>query len=152
VAADFHAKLMQKALGQRTSGNPGCCFPSAGALEYVPPIEPIVLQQPRQIGVAGAGPRHAAAAELAGRVRALVRHDVFPVGPVPVGNQHGHGGAERLTGTHPGEPLDLVALDLHARPAAIALHSPGELTVHPFRRNRDASRQALDDGDEGLAM
>jgi len=147
-----HAELVKKPLGECASSNPGGGLPGAGSLENVPPIEPIVLQQARQIGVAGAGPGNPAAAELPWRVRALVGHDVFPVGPVPIRNQHGHRRPQRLTGTHTGEPFDVVTLDLHTRPTAIALHPPGELVVHPFRRDWEAGRQTLDDGYEGLAM
>ena len=85
-------------------------------------------------------------------VGGLVRHDVFPVGPVAVGDEHGDGGAERLAGADAGEPLDVVALDLHPRAAAVALHPAGEVAIDPLGGDRQPGGQALDEGDERLAV
>ena len=52
----------------------------------------------------------------------------------------------------PDEPLDAVALDLHARAAAVALHPAREIAVHRLGRDGQSGGQALDDGDEGLAV
>ena len=71
------------------------------------------LSTPARSAWPGPRPGDPAAAQLARLIGGLVGHDVFPVGPVAVGDQHGDGRAQRLAGADAGEPLDLVALDLH---------------------------------------
>ena len=121
VAADLDAELLEQPPRQRPGRHPGRRLPGAGPLQDVARVEPVVLEHTRQVGVARPGPRHPAAAQLA--PRPLGRHDVFPVGPVAVRDQHRHRGspASRPART-PGQPLDPVALDLHPRAAAVALH------------------------------
>jgi hypothetical protein len=152
MAADLDPELIQQPLGHRTSSHPGSRFAGARPFEDVSSIETIVLEQAGQVGMARAGTGYPAAAQLTWWIGAFVGHHVFPIGPIAIGNEHGQGRAECLAGAEAGQPLDAVTLDLHAGPAAIALHPAGELAVHPFRRDRKTSRQSLDDGDKGLAM
>ena len=109
------------------------------------------MSTPDQVGVAGPGPGDAAPPQLA-RLGGLGGHDVLPVGPVAVGDQHRDRRAEGLAGADAGEPLDVVALDLHPGAAAVALHPAGEVAVDPLGGDRQAGGEALDDGDERLAV
>ena len=58
------------------------------------------------------------------------------------------GTAQRLAGADAGEPLDVVALDLHPRAAAVALHPADELAVHPVGADRQPGGEPLDQGHE----
>ena len=133
VAPDLHAELVEQPPGQRAGRHPRGGLAGAGALEDVARVHPIVLEHADEVGVAGARAGDPAAAELARRL-GLVGHHVFPVGPVAVGDQHGHRRAERLAGPDAGEPLDVVALDLHPGAAAVALHPAVRGRDRPTRR------------------
>lgn len=132
MAPDFDPELIEQSLGQGPGRYPGRRLPGASPLQDISRIQAIVLEHPGQIGVAGAGTGHSAAPQLPDLIRGLVRHHVFPIGPVAVGDQHGDRGAQRLASAESGQPLDLVALDLHSGAPAVALHSPGKLPVDPL--------------------
>jgi len=150
VAPDIHAELIQQPAGQRASSDPCRCLPGARALEDVAGIDPIVLEDADQVGMARTRASDPAPPEVSRS--ALGRHDVFPVFPVPIPYKHRDRGAECLTGSHAGKELDLVAFDLHAGAAPIAHYAPGEIAVHPLRSHRQAGRQPLDNGNEGLSV
>jgi hypothetical protein len=152
VAADLDPELGQEPLGECARRHPGGGLTRAGTLEDVPSIDAVVFEDASEVGVTGPGPRDPAPPYLTRRFGALVGHDVFPVGPVPVGDQHGNGRPERLSSPKTREPFDAIALDFHPGSAPVALHATGELLVHPLSCDWEASRQTLDDGDEGLAM
>ena len=130
MAADLDPELVQQPPREGAGGHPGGGLPGAGALEDVAGVHPIVLEHSHEVGVTGPRAGDTPAAQLPRP--GLVRHDVLPVAPVAVGDEHGHRGAERLAGPHAGEPLDVIALDLHPRPAAVALHPAVEVAIHPL--------------------
>ena len=151
MAPDLDAELVEQPLGEGARGDPRRGLAGAGALQDVAGVEPVVLEHAGEVGVAGTRSADAAAAQLA-RLGRLVRHHVFPVGPVAVGDQHRHRRAERLAGADAREPLDGIALDLHARAPAVALHPAGEVPVHRTGVHRKSGGKAFDDGDEGLPV
>jgi hypothetical protein len=152
VTADLHSEFIEQPFGKGSGCHPGRRFPRARPLQDVAGIQPIVLEHAGEVGMAGSGPGDPPPAKLTGRGGRLVSHHVFPVGPVAIGDQHGHRRAQGLARPEAGEPLDPVPLDLHPGAPAIALHSPGELSIDPLGRDGQAGRQALDDGDQGLAV
>ena len=52
----------------------------------------------------------------------------------------------------PAQPLDVVALDLHAGAAAVALHPADEVAIDPLGADRQPGGQPLDQGHERLAV
>ena len=151
VAADLDPELVEQPPGQGAGGHPRRGLPGAGALQDVAGVEAIVLEHAGQVGVPGTGTRHPAPAQLA-RLVGLVAHDVLPVGPVAVVDQHGDGRAQRLAGAHPGEPFDPVALDLHPGAPAVAHHPAGQVAVHPLRGDGQTGGEPFHDGDVALAV
>ena len=145
MASDLDPELVEQPAGQSAGGHPRRGLPGAGTLEDVARIEAIVLEHTREVGVPGTGTRHPAPAQLA-RLGGLVAHDVLPVGPVAVVDQHGDGRAQRLAGAHPGEPFDPVALDLHPGAPAVAHHAAGQVAVHPLGRDGETGREPFHDG------
>src|SRR5207247_10612040 len=106
-------------------------FSRAGALPAIPGIRAGIREGSGEIGVAGARPRNLAAPALRiGSGIRFWRHDVLPVPPVAVPDQHGDGGAEGLAGTNAVQPLDVIGLDFHARAAAVPGHAPLTRPVH----------------------
>ena len=65
-------------------------------------------------------------------------HDLLPVLPVAIVDQHRDRRAERLAGANAGEKFDRVLLDLHAAPAAVALLAARELGVDVVGEQRQA--------------
>ena len=78
-----------------------------------------------------------------GRV-GLRRHHVLPVLPVAVPDEHRDRRAQRLAGTHAGQPFDLIRFDLHARAAAIALLTTRQFVIDPRNINRNTGGQSFD--------
>jgi hypothetical protein len=119
-----------------------------GALENVARIAAIVLEHPDEIGVTGARTRDR---PLARRrvVRAGGRvHDLLPVLPVAVANQHRDGRAKGLTRADAREKLDGVGLDLHPTSASISLLPARELRIHVLIEHWNAGRHPLEDADQ----
>src|SRR5690348_9181102 len=79
-------------------------------------------------------------------------HDLLPILPIAIVNQHCDWRAERLAGAHAREKLDGIFLDLHPAAAAVPLLTPRELDVHVIGGEREACRHTLEDADEGGAM
>src|SRR5438270_2318308 len=79
-------------------------------------------------------------------------HDLLPVLPVAIVNEHRDRRSDRLTRAHPGEKLDRVLLDLHATPAAVALLSSRELDVHIVRDERQARGNAFENADQSRTV
>src|SRR5207237_10405663 len=107
-------------LADRATGHACDRFAGARALEYIPGIQAVVLERAGEVGVAGTRPCHLTAAALRiGDGIGFGSHDVLPVFPVAVPDQHRDGGAERFAGAHAGEPFDVVGFDLPACAAAV---------------------------------
>src|SRR5207247_2055767 len=126
------------------AGDPRDGLAGAGALQDVAGVAAVVLERPGQVGVARAGPGDLAAPLAAGGV-GLGSHDVLPVLPVAVPDEHGDGGAERFPGAHAGEPFDAVGLDLHAGATAVAALAPLQLRVHALGGHGKAGGDPLED-------
>src|SRR6266704_3917354 len=145
VTSDLDAELLEQQLGDRAAGDPRDRFPRARPLQDVAPVHPGVLEGPREVGVPRARPR-----DLAPSLGASPRgvrfggHDVPPVLPVAIPDEHRDRGAERLAGAHAREPLDLVRLDLHAGAPAVPTHAALQLGVDPFGRHGEARRDPLE--------
>ena len=65
VAPDLDPELVEQPLGQRAGGDPRRGLARAGALQDVAGVEPVVLEDAGQVGVAGAGAGDPPAAQLA---------------------------------------------------------------------------------------
>ena len=75
-------------------------------------------------------------------------HDLDPVLPIGVADQHGDGGAECFAGANAGEELDAVGLDLHASSAPVALLATCEVDVDISGEQWKAGRDAFEDRNE----
>src|SRR5690606_35673952 len=125
-----------------------------GAFQDVAGIGPSILEQPDQVGVAGARQEDPAQELLLDvRARRLVRHRLLPMLPVPVPDQHRNGRTERLAEADAGKELGVVLLDLHpCAPAVAALAAP-ELGVDiALHGERQPCGHTLDQGDESAAV
>ena len=80
------------------------------------------------------------------------RHLLLPlVGvavPLAVADLDGHRRAEGAAVAHAADDRDLVLLEPHAGPAAVAEAPPGQLVLHLLHGDGQPGRQALDDHDE----
>src|SRR6059036_3126326 len=147
MRTDFDAELVQQHLAYRAAGHPGHRFPGARALQDVARVLAVVLERAREVRVAGPRTRHLAA-PLAPRSVRFGGHHVLPVLPIAVPHEHRDGGAERLTGAHAREPLDLVGFDLHPSAAAVAAHAPLQLGVDALGRDGQPGGDPLEDRHE----
>jgi hypothetical protein len=82
----------------------------------------------------------------------LRRHDVLPVLPVAVPHEHRDRRAERFARAHPGEPLDLVGLDLHAGAPAVPPHAPLQLAVDALGGHGETGGDPLEDRDQAAPV
>ena len=149
MASDGDAADVEEPFGDGAGRDPGGGFAGAGPLQDVAGVLAVVFQNADQVGVAGPGSGYLAAA---GFVGGLGGHDVGPVGPIPVFDQHGDWGAKGGTGSDAGEELDLVLFDLHPGAAAVAPHPAGEVVVDPGGVEGEAGGDAFDEGDESFAV
>src|SRR5438132_107938 len=122
----------------------------ARALEDVPDVVVAVLHGAGEVGVARPWSR-----DLLLRGARLGRadgHRGLPVLPVAVGDLERDRAAERRAPANAGEDADLVALDLHAPATAVAALASREVRVDLALGERQAGRDAVDDGDQGLTV
>ncbi len=144
VRTDFHAELFQQHLAHRAAGDARHRLARARPLQDVARVLAVVLERAGEIRVAGPRTRHLAAALATGGVR-FGGHHVLPVLPIAVPHEHRDGGAQRLAGTHPGEPLDLVGFDFHAGTAPVAAHPPLQLGVDALGGQGQAGGDPFED-------
>ena len=120
----------------------------ASARETTARVAAIVLEYTGEVRVsrtrAGHTPAPGTGVALAGRGI----HDLLPVLPVAIMDQHRDRRPERFAGAHAGEEFDGVLLDLHAASAPIALLATRELNVHVVREQRQASGNPFHDRNE----
>ena len=131
VRAHLDAEFPQELLTHCAACHARHGFSRTRALEDVARVLAIVFQRSGKIGVAGPRPRHLPATPqgIGGGI-GLRCHDVLPVLPVAIPDQHGDRGAEGFAGADAGEPLDAVGFDLHARAAAVPALAALQLGVH----------------------
>ena len=134
--------VAEQQLGQRAGGDPGRGLPGRGPLEDVAGVGEAVLLHAGQVGVTGPGlgERRGGRPVLGGR-----RHLLLPlVGvalPLGVGDLDGDRRAERAAVADAAEERDLVLLEAHPRPTAVAEPAPGQLGLRR-RRPRPPGRRA----------
>ena len=159
MAADAHVELVEKTLTDGRGGDARRRLARRRALENVARVVAIVLENAGEIGVAGPNARDGALAKpgpsaaprrsLGVVVARRGIHDLLPVLPVAIVDEHRDRRPERLAGAHAGQKLDRVLLDLHAAPAAVALLAARELGVDVVRKQRNARRHSFENADEG---
>ena len=147
VAQHRHAEPGQQGLGQASRRDPGRGLAGRGPLEDVAGVVEPVLLHAGQIGVA-----RTRLGEDLGRRPGVRGHLLLPLGPLGVGDLDGHRGAQGPAVADPADERDLVGLEPHPGPAAVAEAAPGELAGDLRCRDRQPGRQALDDHHEGLAV
>ncbi len=152
MTSDADAELAQEPLADRRRRDARRGLASRGALENVARVVAIVLEEAGEVGVAGAHARDRALARNAGVGVGRGVHDLLPVLPVAIADQHRDRRADRLAGADAGQEFDGVLLDLHAAPAAVALLAPRELAVDVRRKQRQARRHSFENAHEGRAM
>ena len=109
-----------------------------GPLEHVAGVVEAVLLHAGQVGVAGAGlgQRRLVVAPGAGDISSC--H--LSGGPLGVADLDGHRRAERAAVADAAEQRDLVLLEAHPRPAAVAEAAAGQLALHVLDRDRQTRR------------
>src|SRR6185312_3656263 len=152
VAADAHTELAEKDATDRSGRN--ACRGLAGgcALENVTSIGAVVLEHARQVGMARTRPCDDSLPRLGITLAQGGIHDLLPILPIAVGNEHRDWGANRRASSHAGQNLDSVLLDLHASAAAVALLPTREIDVDVLRGNRKAGGHALEDAHESWSV
>ena len=75
-------------------------------------------------------------------------HDLDPVLPVLVANEHRNRRAEGLAGAHTAQEFDLIAFDLHASSATVSLLAAEEISVDVGGSEWKAGWHAFEGADE----
>ena len=145
---DADPERAQELLGDRSGRHPGRGLAGARALEHVADVGVAVLEEPREVGVAG--PRRVHLLDLG--VDGPRVHPLLPVRVVAVGDQERDRAAERAAVPDARADLDRVALDLHPAAAAVAELAPRHLAVDPLAGELEARGNALDDRDQPGAV
>ena len=150
---DVDSELAQERLRDRPRGHVHRGVPRARPLERVPNVVVPVLQDAGEVGVSRA--RQADRLRpLAGRL-ALGRpgaHPPRPVRVVAIPHDERQRRPERAPPAEPGEHLDLVALELLARTAAVALLPAPQVCVDRVLPELEPGREPGDDRDERRPM
>ena len=142
-AGDLDPELAQERLRDGAGRDEHGRMAGARPLERVAHVLVAVLQDTREVGVAGARQRHRLRA-LAGRL-ALGRPRVHPPRPVlvvAVPDDERERRSQRAPVPEAGEHLDLVLLELLARAAPVALLAPVQVGVDRGAVERRARRAA----------
>ena len=108
MAADAHVELVRKRLQIGRRGDARRRLARRRALEDVARVVAIVLEDAGEVGVAGTHARDGAPARGV-RDRVVARrgiHDLLPVLPVAIADEHRDRRADRLAGAHAGQKLD----------------------------------------------
>ena len=153
VRADGDAELREQVPADGAGSDARSGLARGGALENVARVVAIVLEEAGEIGMARAhagDPALASLRRILGARRGV--HDVQPVVPVTIRDEHRDGRAQRFAGADAGNELDVVLFDLHTAAAAVALLSAHELLVDVGGEKRQAGGAALENGDEGFAV
>ncbi len=66
--------------------------------------------------------------------------------PVPIPDQQGNGGAQRLAGTDAAQDLDRIRLDAHPSAAAVARHAARQLAIDVLGDEQETGRDPFEDG------
>jgi hypothetical protein len=101
--------------------------------------------------VAGTRPRHVPRANRVTFARRRV-HDLFPVPPIAIADDHGDGRPNRLASAQTRKDLDAIRLYLHTAAAPITLLSAAQITIHISGDEWKAGRYSFDYGDKGLTV
>jgi len=149
VTSDLHIELGEQALADRPRGHAGRGLSCRGTLENVAGVVTVVLEYPREIGVTGphAGDRTSPRIGIALARRRV--HDVLPILPVAVRDQHRDRRSNGLPRAHTGQKLDRVALDLHATPPPIPLLPSRQLDVHVLGEQWQSRGHSFQHADQG---
>ena len=133
----------------RTGGNPRRGLPRACPLEDVTRIGEAELEDPGEVGVAGADPRDPLGPEPA----RLHLHRTLPVLPVAVLDDQRHRRAQRLATAHAADDSGGVVLDLLALAAPVTALAPVQVRIDGSPGvERQSRRDALDDDGELRAV
>src|SRR5439155_23432689 len=150
VAQEGDTELVEQSLCHTRHRHARGRLARARALEDVADVVVAVLHGAGQVGVAR--PRARDLLLLGARLGRADRHRGFPVLPVAVGDGERDRAAERRAPADAREDADLVALDLHAPAAPVAALAPRQVRVDLALGERQAGRDAVDDGDQGLTV
>jgi hypothetical protein len=144
-----NAERPEQAFRDAPDGDPRRGLARARALEDVPHVAVVVLEDSGQVGVSRTGTGH-------GDLRVLVfgtrRHLLRPVLPVAVLDDERDRRPEGLAEPHAGAELGRVLLDLHAAAASVAHHAAPHVDVHRVDVDGEPRRAAFDDRREARAM
>ena len=141
VAADRHADRLEELAGEAAGGDAGRRLAGAGPLEHVARVLEAVLEEPREVGVAGARQ-----VDLLDPLPALPRtHPLDPVLVVAVGDEQRDRAAERPAVADAGADLGGVLLDLHPAAAPVAELAPRHVAVERLAVELEPRGHALDD-------
>ena len=142
------AELGQQRLGERAGGDARRGLAGAGALEHVAGVVEAVLLHAGEVGVAGPGLGQRLLRWRPARATSPRTHFGHSVLPISIAT----GEPSVRPWRTPAEEPDLVLLEPHPGPAAVAEAAAGQLGADVFDRDRQPGGQALDDDDERLAV
>ncbi len=148
-------RLLEERLRHRAQHHAGRRLPRAGPLQDRPGVVEAVLRHTRQVGVPRTGPgerRVAGPARDQLGVDRVGRHDRLPLRPLGVADPHGHRPALGDTVPDAADHLQLVGLELHPRPAAVAEAATGQLGGQLLGGDLDPGDHALQHGDQGRTV
>ena len=130
VRSDPDANCAEQHAANRPGGDARRSFARGRTLKDIARITPVVLEDPREIGVSGTHPRDMPLAQpvLVGLAGGWI-HDIRPVLPIAVAHQHGDRRSQSFARANAGEELDAIGFDLHATPATVALLPTRELGI-----------------------
>ena len=139
----------KQALGDAADGDPRGGLARARALEDVPDVVVVVLEDAGEVGMARTRPGDG---DLRVAILGTRRHLLGPVLPVAVLDDERDRRAQRLSEAHTGPQLRRVLLDFHAAAAPVAHHAAPHVDVHRVDVDREPRRTTFENGCEARTM
>ena len=152
MASDANLELLEESFTDRRGRDAGRGLARRRAFENVAGVVAIVLENSCKISVSWTDAGDGSLPRLrVGRIGRRI-HDLLPILPVAILDDHRDRRAEGLAGADAGEELDGVLLDLHASPATVALLASRELGVDVVSNQRQARGHSFKNAHERLAV
>src|SRR2546423_12708410 len=151
MATDADTEFAEKEPANAPCGHARSGLASRRPLQNVSGVASIVLEHSREIHMARTRPSDGS---FAVRISLTGRriHDLLPVFPVPILNEHCDRRSQGLAATHSRQELDVIRFDLHPASAAVALLAARKVDVDVRSDYAKPCHHSLEDGDERKAV
>ena len=147
VRQDGDVEVPEQGLGAGAGRHPGGRLPGRGPLEHVACVGEAVLLHPGQVGVPGPG-----AGERLLRPPRSGGHLLLPLGPLRVADLERHRRPEGAAVADAAQDGELVLLEAHPGPPAVAQPAPGQLGLDLRGGDPQPCGQSLDGDEQGPSV